>query len=75
MAGRNIHTVKHENGWANKKEGSKRASSVHPTQAEAIQKGREQAKREKSEHLIHGRDGQIRERNTYSGKDPFPPRG
>ena len=75
MAGKDIHTVKHGDGWANRREGSKRVSSTHPTQADAMKKGRDMARREKSEHFIDGRDGKIRERNTYTGKDPFPPRG
>ncbi|MEQ9568321.1 MAG: DUF2188 domain-containing protein, partial [Pseudomonadales bacterium] len=29
---------------------------------------------QQTELYIHGKDGRIRERNTY-GKDPFPPRG
>jgi uncharacterized protein YdaT len=74
MAETNVHTVPHEGGWANKREGSDRASSVHATQAEAIERGRELARSSGVEHLIHGEDGQIRERNSY-GNDPHPPRG
>jgi hypothetical protein len=39
------------------------------TQEEAIKAGRERAQRDKVELLIHGRDGQIRERNSF-GNDP-----
>lgn len=39
------------------------------TQEEAIAAGTERAKRGKVELLIHGRDGQIRERNSF-GHDP-----
>ena len=34
--------------------------------------GRSIAKREQSEHSVHGRDGQIREKNSY-GSDLNPP--
>lgn len=74
MAKRNQHIVLHEDGWAVKSAGSQRASSVHRTQEEAIEKGREMAQNQKTELFIHGRDGRIRERNSY-GNDPFPPRG
>jgi hypothetical protein len=35
---------------------------------------RGRARRQKSEMLIQGEDGQIRERNSY-GNDPNPPKG
>ena len=71
---KNQHVVPHEKGWAVKGEGNARASSIHATQAQAISAARETAIRERSEMLIHGENGRIRERNTY-GKDPFPPKG
>ncbi|CAG2161004.1 DUF2188 domain-containing protein [Cupriavidus numazuensis] len=39
------------------------------TQADAIAAGTRRAKEKKVELFIHGRDGQIRERNTF-GHDP-----
>ncbi|WP_339948830.1 DUF2188 domain-containing protein [uncultured Albimonas sp.] len=72
--GKNQHVVPHEKGWAVKGEGNARASSIHATQVEAISAARETAIRERSEMLIHGENGRIRERNTY-GMDPFPPKG
>ncbi len=71
---KNQHVVPRQNGWAVKGAGNSKATSVHPTQAEAIQSARSTAINQKSEMLIHGRNGQIRERNTY-GDDPFPPKG
>jgi uncharacterized protein DUF2188 len=32
------------------------------------------ARGNQSEHIVHGRDGRIRQRDSY-GRDPFPPRG
>ena len=69
MAKANVHTVPHEDGWANRREGAKRASRVFRTKAEAETAGRRTAMREKVEHLIQTRDGQIGERNRY-GSDP-----
>jgi uncharacterized protein YdaT len=74
MARKNQHVVPRDGSWAVKSSGSKRATKVFSTQKEAIQQGREIARRHSSELLIHGRDGRIREKNTY-GKDPYPPRG
>lgn len=70
---RDIHVVPHGTDWAVKKEGSGRASSVHPTQGAAIERGREAAKRDKSELVIHRKDGTIRDSDSY-GNDPCPPR-
>lgn len=74
MPKRNQHVVPHEGRWAVKPERGQRASSVHQTQAQAIDRARDIARNQESELLIHGRDGRIRERDLY-GNDPFPPRG
>lgn len=72
--GKNQHVVPHGDDWAIKGEGNSRATSVHSTQQEAIEQARGIAKNQQSELLIHGTNGQIRERNSY-GNDPFPPKG
>jgi len=72
--GRNQHVVPHENGWAVKPAGGQRASSVHKTQHEAIERAREISQNQNSELFIHGRDGRIRERDSH-GNDPYPPKG
>jgi hypothetical protein len=74
MSPRNQHVVPHEDGWAVRGAGSRRASSVHQTQQGAIEAGREVARNQGSELFVHGRDGRIRERDSHGG-DPFPPRG
>ena len=73
-AQRNIHTVKNGDRWENEEEGGRKLGGSYETQAEAREAGREEARRLQSEHLIHGEDGEIRERNSY-GNDPHPPRG
>lgn len=70
----NYWTTKHEDGWAVKREGNDRATSVHTTQAEAWAEARQRARGSKGEAFLQGENGQIRERNTY-GSDPFPPKG
>ena len=73
MSKKNQHVVPHAEGWAVKPAGGERASGVYSTQQEAIEHGRAIAINQGSELLVHGRNGQIRERNTY-GTDPFPPK-
>ena len=69
-----IHTVPHGDGWANKKEGASKASNVSSTKAEAQAAGAKQAKAEKTEHVIHKKDGTIGDKNSY-GNDPRSSKG
>lgn len=69
-----VHTVPHEDGWANRREGSDRVSRTFDTKRAAQEAGRETARRENTEHVIHNRDGKISEKNSY-GNDPNPPKG
>lgn len=71
---KNQHVVRSGDQWAVRGEGNSRVTSKHDTQAEAIEAGRHIAQNQKSELLIHGKNGQIRERNSY-GSDPHPPKG
>ncbi len=71
---RNLHVVQNGSGWAVKAEKNAQPLSKHYTQANAITKATELARVNNVELLIHGRDGRIRERNSF-GNDPFPPRG
>jgi hypothetical protein len=74
MKGKNQHVVKHADGWAVKGANNQKATKVTSTQKEAITVAREISKNQNSELLIHGRNGQIRERDSH-GNDPFPPKG
>ncbi|MEQ8184336.1 DUF2188 domain-containing protein [Marinobacter salarius] len=69
---KDIHVVPNEGGWAARREGSTRASSVHRTQAEALKRGRAMARQDHVELVTHGRDGRIRDSDSY-GNDPNPP--
>ena len=71
---RNVHVVPRNGDWAVLKEGAQRDSSHHNTQAAAIDAARHTAQREGTELLVHGRNGQIRERDSHS-HDPYPPKG
>lgn len=76
MAKRNIHTVPHGDGWANRAEGNERVSNTAPTKAEAQARGRGMAIDRGVEHLVHNQDGQIGSRNTYPrSRDPRSSKG
>ena len=76
MAKGDVHTVPHGDGWANKVEGGDRASNTAPTKSEAQSTGRDMARDRGVEHLIHNRNGQIGERNTYPrSRDPRASKG
>ena len=68
---RPVHVEQRENGWAVMREGSERATSVQPTQAEAAKEGREIARREKVEFFLHAQDGRVREHRSYG--EGMPP--
>jgi hypothetical protein len=71
MAKRNQFVVPHPQGWAVKKEGSKRVTAVFDTQEDAIEYGRELAINQRCELVIHNRHGEVRKRRNY--KRPRPP--
>ena len=74
MPKRDQHVVPHTDGRAVKVSGNQRATSVHPTQREAVGAARNIARNQGTEMFIHGENGRIRRRNTY-GNDPHPPKG
>ncbi len=70
---KNQHVVKIDNRWGVRGEGNSRLTSIHKTQQQAISKARSIAKNQKAEVVIHGRDGRIRDKDSY-GPDPCPPK-
>lgn len=72
---RNFHAVQGQNGWVVKQEGNQSPVSIHNTQAEAWNRAIQNAKSYEGEAFKHGRDGTIKERNTYKPGDPYPPKG
>lgn len=71
MPGTNQHVVKRPEG-AVRGAGNTRDTSHHPTQAEAIGAARDIARKQRSEVVIHDRQGRIRDSDSY-GNDPNPP--
>ncbi len=70
---KNIHIVPKDGGWEVKREGSKSPVSKHRTQAAADKKARPMARRDRVELVTHGRDGKIRDKDSF-GNDPNPPK-
>lgn len=68
-----VHTTPDPNGkgWVNQSGGE--VHDHHRKKEPARAQGREQAKSEATEHVIHNEKGQIQEKNSY-GNDPMPPR-
>lgn len=69
----NQHVVQRPDGWAVRGEGNSRDTSSHDSQGKAIDAARQIAQNQRSEVVIHGRDGKIRDKDSY-GNDPVPPR-
>jgi uncharacterized protein YdaT len=69
MSSSDYHILPDGEGWAVKRGNAKRASSRYPTKEQAIEAGRELAKRRNTDVVVHGRDGRIEELDGY-GSDP-----
>jgi hypothetical protein len=68
---RDFHVVPSPSGgWSVRREGAERASAVFHRKSDAMERGRELARSSQSEVIIHGKDGRIREANSYHN----PPR-
>ena len=66
-----VHTSKDGNRWKNTQDGQR--VSTHNTQAAAIERGKSEAKQDRVDHVVHGRDGKIRSKDSF-GNDSNPPR-
>lgn len=73
MSKKNVHIVPDDSGWAVKREGQRQPLSQHRTQENADRAGRPIARRDGVELVIHGRDGKIRDKDSF-GHDPNPPK-
>lgn len=67
------HVVKRGDDWAVRGAGNSRDTALADTQSEAIKIARQIAINQRGEVVIHGRDGKIRDSDSY-GNDPCPPR-
>ena len=70
-----VHIELRGEGWAVVREGNTRATSVHPTQSEAAEVGRDLARGDGTEFFLHGQDGQVREHRDYGEGEAPEDRG
>lgn len=67
------HVVPHDGQWQVKKAGAQKATKTFDTQNDAINYARNIAINQHTEVVIHGRDGKIRDKDSY-GNDSCPPK-
>jgi hypothetical protein len=67
-----VHVVKNPHGQWNVNQDDQRIST-HQTQANAVERGKVEAKRDGVELVTHRLDKRIRSKNSF-GRDPNPPR-
>ena len=73
MTKKNQHVVTTGDGnWGVHGEDNSRITKITSTQSEAIKIAVDIAKNQGTEVVIHGRDGKIRDKDSY-GNDPVPP--
>jgi hypothetical protein len=74
--GRKSHHVvpARDGGWNVKKGGASRVSVHADTKQEAVDLGREISRNQRSELVIHNKDGVISQSDSH-GNDPNPPKG
>lgn len=74
-AKKHIHIVPNpEGGWDVKNEKKPTPVAHTPKKEDAVTIGREHARQEQCDVIIHKRDGTIEKRDSY-GSDPYPPKG
>src|SRR5258707_14281802 len=69
MAQERFHIVTHENGWAVKREGKSAPESVHATQKEAIDAGRDLALKTDADLVVHRADGTFTKVDSVNGEE------
>jgi hypothetical protein len=70
---KNQHVTPSGNQWQVKGAGNKKATKIFNTQQEAIDYGKIIAQNKSAELVIHGKNGKIRDKDSY-GNDNCPPK-
>ncbi len=63
-----------DGGWDVKRSGSDRSSGHFDRKGDAEKAGREISRKQRTEFVVHGKDGKIQKKDSHGG-DPFPPKG
>ena len=69
----NVHVTFKNNIWNVKSEGASKPCNTFKTKYQALDRGREIAKNNGVELVIHGKNGRIQDKDSY-GNDPCPPK-
>jgi uncharacterized protein YdaT len=74
MSRKSHHVVpSHNGGWDIKKGGSSRISGHEDRKVDAIDRAREISQNQRTELVIHNKDGKISQSDSHGG-DPCPPK-
>lgn len=68
------HVVPNKDGWGIKKNNGERSIKNFDKKQDAVDHARDISRNQKSELVIHNKDGKIREKDSH-GNDPHPPKG
>jgi len=72
---KSTHVVPNSNGgWDIKQSNGERSSGHFDTKQPAVNRAREISQNQRTELVIHNKDGRISQKDSH-GNDPFPPRG
>lgn len=63
--GKNQHVIPRDGRWAVRGAGNSRATGVFSTRSEAITVARRIARNQRSELVVHGSDGRIRNKKSF----------
>lgn len=66
----NQHVIPQGAGWAVRGAGNTRATRVLSSRREAVEVAREIARNQRTQLVIHGADGRIREKTSFVGIKP-----
>lgn len=61
-------------GWDIKQSGAQRSSGHFDKKQGAVERAREISSNQRTELIIHNKDGKISHKDSHGG-DPFPPKG
>ena len=70
--GKNQHIVPKGDGWAVKGAGNTKVTKTFDTQKQAVEFGKQIAKNQDSELVIHRKDGTIRDKDSYGNDSAHP---
>lgn len=62
-----------DGGWDVERSGAERPSNHFDKKQDAVDKAREISRNQKTELVIHGKDGKIQRKDSH-GNDPCPPK-